>query len=130
MFKFHWILVLGLSGLLLTGCSGDGLDKTPTTALEGYDGTQLLDVVINHGYQPNVIETKAGYPLDLTFTRKEITESCARELVVPVAGFKGVIPNGERVVVHIPAQEAGEYPFHCSMNMMKGIIRFVAEPGR
>ncbi len=117
------LLCLGM-GLFIGGCSGDQLDKMPTTALEEEDGTQHLEIMINHGYQPNLIEAKAGYPLELTFTRKETTESCARDLVVPTASYEGTIPNGESVVVHVPAQEAGEYPFYCSMNMMKGVIRF------
>ncbi len=107
------------------GCVSDELDTTATPATLSEDGAlQSVEITVDHAYIPNVIDAQAGLPLDLIFTRKESMDSCAQDLVVPVADYEGNLPNGESVLVHVPAQEVGDYPFHCSMDMMKGVISF------
>jgi hypothetical protein len=71
------------------------------------------------GFDPAVIEAKAGQPLKLAFFRPNAA-NCAREVVFPSLGIRKELPPGETVVVDITPPKSGPLVFECGMKMLKG----------
>jgi len=71
------------------------------------------------GFDPAVIEAKAGQPLKLAFFRPNAA-NCAREVVFPDLGIRKELPPGQTVVVDITPPKSGPLVFECGMKMLKG----------
>ncbi|MBA4066752.1 MAG: copper-transporting ATPase [Isosphaera sp.] len=97
-----------------------------TAAREGDGGVQEVEVVVQGGYTPDRIEVREGRPVRLTFLRKE-SNPCTEQVVIGDFGIARTLPEGERVPVEFTPRKAGEYTFHCSMNMVRGTL--VVRPG-
>lgn len=109
--------------LLISGCAA----SKPVATVPGPDGTQMVKVMVKHGYSPSVILAKAGQPLKIEFYRDEEpgTESCDKDLVIPSENVNIPLPPHESQIVEIKPQNAGsEVEFQCGMHMMKGKISF------
>jgi Cu+-exporting ATPase len=113
-----------LFALGFSACSAPSADVTGTAQLDPTGKAQTATIVVEHGYKPNVIVAKPGVPLTLVFDRKESGESCAKELVIPAVNVNQPLPDNDSVSITIPAQKAGEMPFACGMDMMRGKIVF------
>lgn len=113
------MLAAGL--ILLSACAAKPVDAT-----EGTDGMQSVQVVVRHGYQPQVINAKAGKPLRVEFYRDENPggESCGEEVVIPAEKIRIRLPARQTRIVEIRPQAAGEMTFRCGMAMMHGKIIF------
>ena len=81
-------------------------------------GSLLVNVTMV-GFDPSVIEAKAGQPLKLAFYRAN-AENCAREVVFPSLGIRKELPAGQTVVVDITPTKTGPLEFACGMDMLKG----------
>jgi Cu+-exporting ATPase len=97
-----------------------------TAAREGDGGVQEVEVVVQGGYTPDRIEVREGRPVRLMFLRKE-SNPCTEQVVIGDFGIARTLPEGERVPVEFTPRKAGEYTFHCSMNMVRGTL--VVRPG-
>lgn len=71
------------------------------------------------GFDPAVIEAKAGQPIKLAFFRPNAA-NCAREVIFPDLGIRKELPPGQTVVVDITPQKSGSLGFECGMKMLKG----------
>jgi|SRR5579871_437618 len=71
------------------------------------------------GFDPDVIEAKAGQPIRLAFFRPN-DANCAREVVFPSLGIRKELPPGKTVIVDITPSKTGPLDFACGMNMLKG----------
>ena len=71
------------------------------------------------GFDPDVIEAKAGQPIKLAFFRPN-DANCAREVVFPALGIRKELPPGQTTVVNITPTRTGPLDFACGMNMLKG----------
>jgi hypothetical protein len=71
------------------------------------------------GFDPAVIEAKAGQPLKLAFFRPNAA-NCAREVVFPDLGIRKELPPGQTTVVDITPPKSGPLIFECGMKMLKG----------
>jgi plastocyanin domain-containing protein len=71
------------------------------------------------GFDPAVIDAKAGQPLKLAFFRPNAA-NCAREVVFPDLGIRKELPPGQTVVVDITPPKSGTLSFECGMKMLKG----------
>jgi hypothetical protein len=71
------------------------------------------------GFDPAVIEAKAGQPLKLAFYRPNAA-NCAREVVFADLGVRRELPPGETTVVDITPLKSGPLAFECGMKMLKG----------
>jgi len=127
------VLVLGLmtlnSGLNLMGSplSFENLIRETfsnnTDIGEANDGDLVL-MVENQGYFPNVLRAKANKPTALNLITNQ-TYSCTRDFVIPALGFYELLPDTGKVVVDIPPQATGTRMFFtCSMGMYTGLIEF------
>lgn len=71
------------------------------------------------GFDPDVIEAKAGQPIRLAFFRPN-DANCASEVVFPALGIRKELPPGQTTVVKITPAKTGPLDFACGMNMLKG----------
>ena len=82
-------------------------------------GVQSMEVEVEGGYSPSVITVKAGTPVRLAFHRTD-TSSCSEQVLFPDFGITRTLPLNQRTNVEFTPDKPGEYPFHCSMNMLRG----------
>jgi plastocyanin domain-containing protein len=93
----------------------------PRNTADTKDG--VIDVRVANGtYSPALIDSPAGQPLTLRVLREDASP-CAEYLIVEGVGISEVLPINHLHAVKLPAMEAGEYRFHCQMNMYQGILR-------
>ncbi len=71
------------------------------------------------GFDPAVIEAKAGRPLKLAFFRPNAA-NCAREVMFPDLGILKELPPGQTTVVDVTPPKSGTLVFECGMKMLKG----------
>ena len=81
-------------------------------------GSVLVNVSMV-GFDPALIEAKAGQPIKLAFFRPN-DANCAREVVFPDLGIRKELPPGQTVVVEITPAKSGPRGFECGMKMLKG----------
>ncbi|MGK2234980.1 MAG: plastocyanin domain-containing protein [Pseudomonadota bacterium] len=88
------------------------------------DDNKVTIVVDNGVYKPRHIKVAANKEVVLTFDRKD-SAPCAETVVFPQLDISKTLAMGDGNMVKLPALEAGEYDFHCQMQMYKG--KLVAE---
>jgi plastocyanin domain-containing protein len=93
----------------------------PATAAAQDAGVREVEVVVDQAYQPSRIEVAPGERVRLRFVRRGYG-GCTREVVFPTLGLRRELPTGQPVVVELPALPAGETPFQCGMNMVRGVV--------
>jgi len=89
-----------------------------TPAPEAPPGSVLVNVTMV-GFEPSVIEAKAGQPIQLAFFRPN-ANNCANEVVFPDLGIQKKLPPGQTTVVEITPPKTGSLGFECGMKMLKG----------
>lgn len=77
--------------------------------------------VTKKGFSPSSINTEAGSPLTLIFTRRT-NEGCGNKVVFPSLGIMKNLPVGKAVTVKITPRQEGTISFTCGMGMYKGSI--------
>lgn len=93
--------------------------KATTAARDDAKGVQEVEVVVRGGYTPDRIEVRQGRPVRLTFLRQE-SNPCTEQLILGDFGISRTLPEGKRVPVEFTPEKAGEFTFHCGMNMVRG----------
>lgn len=87
-------------------------------ALPAWALTQTVKVT-DEGFEPKIIEAKAGTDLILNITR--VTDStCATDIQIPAKKIKKPLPLNKTVQISLGKFKTGDYPFGCSMGMMIG----------
>jgi plastocyanin domain-containing protein len=81
-------------------------------------GSVLINVGMT-GFDPELIEAKAGQPIKLAFFRPN-EANCGREVVFPDLGIRKELPAGQTTVVDITPPKSGPLGFECGMKMLKG----------
>lgn len=92
-----------------------------TAARDSGTGVQEVEVVVRGGYTPDRIEVRQGRPVRLTFVRQE-SNPCTEQVILGDFGLSRTLPEGERVAVEFTPDRAGEFTFHCGMNMVRGTL--------
>ncbi|XQW83847.1 cupredoxin domain-containing protein [Thalassotalea piscium] len=81
-----------------------------------------IQVIVNNGiYQPARIKVKVGEPAIITFLRQD-NSACASMVIFPDAEVSEELLLNEEKTVVLPPMKAGEYPFHCQMQMYRGTL--------
>lgn len=83
--------------------------------------SESVDIIVNGGYQPEVISVPLGKPTKINFTRTDPTE-CLSEVVLSDFKIKKELPLNQKVTVEIMPQKIGEFIYTCGMGMYKGKI--------
>lgn len=90
-------------------------------------GVQEFRIVVKGGYDPDTILVEADRPVRLSFYRDE-TAACSEQLVFDNLSITSTLPAFQTTTIEFIPKQAGDYPFHCGMGMLKG--RVVAQVGR
>ena len=84
----------------------------------------LVITLENGSYSPALIKLAADTPSTLTFLRKDASP-CAEVVMIPELDINQTLPVNELVKIQLPALQAGEYAFHCQMQMYRGVLNVV-----
>ncbi|HJU43905.1 MAG TPA: cupredoxin domain-containing protein [Vicinamibacterales bacterium] len=79
-----------------------------------------VDIRVEGGYSPSVIEVPAGSRVRMTLDRRE-DNPCSDELVIPDFGIRRSLPAFKKTVVEFTATP-GTHEFKCGMGMLHGSI--------
>ena len=60
-----------------------------------------------------------GRPVRLNFRREEST-ACTEQVIFGDFGLSKILPQGQTVPIEFTPKQAGEFTFHCGMNMVRG----------
>ena len=71
------------------------------------------------GYDKNEIRVKAGAPVHFTFTA--INAGCGSQLILDRVGVN-LVSQGNTVDATFTPPTPGNYPYHCGMNMFRGVL--------
>lgn len=82
---------------------------------------QVVEVVVDGGYKPGVIELELGVKTDITFVRKDAS-ACFEEVVLPDFGVRTHLPVNKPYTITINPKDVGEYKYACGMNMFFGKV--------
>lgn len=85
------------------------------------DENDLTIIVENGTYSPSRIKIPANKAIKIQFMRKDPSPSSAT-LLIPELKISESLPLNKIKIIQLPAIEAGEYEFHCQMNMLQGKI--------
>lgn len=99
--------------------------RTAASASRRADGGQEVAITVRGSYSPDRIEVEQGRPVRLNFTRQE-ENACTAQVVFPDFGIVKDLPVGRSVPVEFTPTQAGEFTFHCGMNMVRG--RLIVTP--
>jgi plastocyanin domain-containing protein len=83
-------------------------------------GAVDVDVRVEGGYSPSVIEVPAGSRVRMTLDRRE-DNPCSDELVIPDFNIRRALPAFKKTVVEFTATP-GTHEFKCGMGMLHGSI--------
>lgn len=78
-----------------------------------------IDIIVEGGYQPEVISLKKGKTAKLNFLRKD-SSSCLEEVVLSDFKIRKFLPLNQKVTIELTPKVTGEFPFSCGMNMFHG----------
>lgn len=121
-------LIVSSAGLILIGFIywfffGKKLSVAEASYARGNaaDGQGDIRIKVDGGYNPAAFKIKKGVETTLKITRSD-SSSCLEEIVLPDFKIKQYLPLNEEIEIKINPDVAGEFPFHCGMNMYHGKI--------
>ncbi len=114
------MLFINLAGIALIGLIvwWFWLYKPQETELSD---TDLVITVENGTYSPSRIKVPAGSSVEINFLRKD-PSPCSETLLIPDLQVSDTLPLNKIKTISLPALTAGEYAFHCQMQMYRGQI--------
>lgn len=114
------MLFINLLGLLLIGAIvwWFWLYKPEETEL----GDMELVVMVENGtYHPSRIKLAPEKSVTLQFLRKDASP-CSEMLLIPELDVSETLPLNKVKKISLPPLKAGEYEFHCQMQMYRGAL--------
>lgn len=112
------VLIGGLALIALTLWFFFGPRAAEKTQV-GAGGAQEITVIVQGGYSPDRIEVRLGQKVRLLFRREEST-ACTEQVILADFGISKMLPQGQTVPIEFTPDKAGEFTFHCGMNMVRG----------
>lgn len=80
-----------------------------------------VDILVEGGYNPEVISILKGKLTKINFIRKD-SSSCLEEVVLADFRIRKQLPLNQKVTLEITPQKSGQYSISCGMNMFHGKI--------
>ncbi len=117
-------LLVTLGGLGLIGAEGWWFlfSKTKSQRAITSQGIQELEILVDGGYKPDRIVVNSGQPVRLNFLRKD-PSSCLEKVLLPDFHKALDLQLNKTTSVEFTPTQAGEYTFHCGMNMFRGVVK-------
>jgi plastocyanin domain-containing protein len=116
-----WVTTGGLALAVAVNLYFFGARPAAVAPPAAADGPQEVRVAVADGYQPSVIEVRAGRPVRLVFRREEVA-GCSDTVLLPAWGIVQRLPAYRDTVVEFTPQHPGEFEFTCGMRMLRGTI--------
>ncbi|NND83495.1 MAG: cupredoxin domain-containing protein [Gammaproteobacteria bacterium] len=85
------------------------------------DSHGLVITVDNGVYTPAHLTLAANLPATVYFLRKDASP-CAEIVMFPELEISESLPLNKPVAIQLPALQPGDYPFHCQMQMYRGVL--------
>lgn len=101
------------------GGGGGGAQVTKETTVQ--DGKQVVDMVVNNGWNPNTIKAKADLPTTINLDVQQ-AGGCVSALVFQSLNTGVQLQSGSKQTLELPALKAGTYQFSCQMGMINGSL--------
>lgn len=86
---------------------------------EVVEAGELLNISVNGGYNPEIIKIKRGVETRLILKRTD-PNPCLDEFILPDFKIKKYLPLNKEIEIVLKPAKAGEFKFHCGMNMYHG----------
>lgn len=83
-----------------------------------------VDIIVDGGYQPEVISIPVGKTTKLNFLRKD-SSSCLEEVILSDFKVRKFLPLNKKISIELIPAKTGEFKFSCGMNMFHGKIRVI-----
>jgi plastocyanin domain-containing protein len=117
-------LLVTLGGLGLIGAEVWWFlfSQTKSQQARSHQRIQELQITVDGGYIPDRILVQVGQPVRLNFFRKD-PSSCLEKVLLPDFHKALDLQLNQTTSVEFTPTEAGEYTFHCGMNMFRGVIK-------
>lgn len=80
-----------------------------------------IDIIVEGGYNPNVISIAKGKLTKINFIRKD-PSSCLEEVVLSDFKIKKYLPLNQKVTIELNPKKTGTFQFSCGMNMFHGKV--------
>jgi hypothetical protein len=100
--------------------------RRPTEARIDPDGSQVVDITVDHGYRPQSIVALAGAPLKLVFRRRD-DEACSERVVFSSPRVDRRLAPWADTTIMLPPQVPGMVRFTCAMGRYRGQIELTGE---
>lgn len=85
--------------------------------------TQVVEITVtSKGFEPSVVNVKAGKSVKLVVTRKT-DRTCATEIVMKDFGVNQALPLNKAVTVVVDPKKPGTYRYACGMDMVAGVLK-------
>lgn len=98
-----------------------GKRKTSSVSSTRNGDKQTVEIVVDGGYKPGVVELERDVRADIVFVRKD-TSACFEEVVLPDFGVRTHLPVNKPHTITINPTQAGEFKYACGMNMFFGKV--------
>ena len=98
-----------------------GARKTVVVKAQQRGDKQVVEISVDGGYTPNIVELQRGVPAELIFTRKD-RSSCFEEVVLPDFGVSTHLPINTPYTISIQPDISGKFTYACGMNMFFGKV--------
>jgi plastocyanin domain-containing protein len=90
------------------------------------DGRQVVEVVVNGGYHPDMIAAVAGRPMRLVFRRHD-DDPCTERVVFSAPRTNRPLSATGITIVDLPARGPGHVLFTCGMGRYRGHIEIIRD---
>ncbi|WP_036488068.1 cupredoxin domain-containing protein [Myxosarcina sp. GI1] len=119
-------LVVALGGLGLIGAElwWFMFSKTKASQAVTQKGIQEVEIVVDGGYEPSLVEVEAGRKVRLNFLRRD-RSSCLEKVLLPDFHIARDLTIDRVTPIEFTPTQPGEYPFTCGMNMYRGTIKAI-----
>jgi len=114
-------IIVTISGVGLIGLIYWFFFGKKSSFAEATEGQGRVDIIVEGGYKPQIIKVKKDEEVKLTLLRKD-SNSCLEEFILPDFKIKQYLPLNKKVEISFVPKKAGEFGFHCGMNMYHGKV--------
>lgn len=83
--------------------------------------SNVVDILVEGGYTPNVISIPKGKTTKINFIRKDAS-SCLEEVVLGDFKIRKTLPLNQKITIELTPKKTGEFTYSCGMNMYHGKI--------